>query len=70
MLLRSASEKGIEVLLTLDSSMPFMQNLRELPIAVVIVRAVSSKVEDLRPVVPAILRALEGTAPGSVVRVP
>jgi predicted nuclease of predicted toxin-antitoxin system len=70
LLLRSAAAQGIEVLITLDTSMPFMQNQRDLPLAIVIVRAISSKVEDLRPVVPAILKALEGIAPGSVVRVP
>jgi hypothetical protein len=53
---------------------PFQQNLKRFPLAFVILRARSSKIEDLLPLVPDLLATLEriaalGYAPGDLYEV-
>jgi Domain of unknown function (DUF5615) len=52
-----------DVLLTMDGNLEFQQNLATLPIAVLVVDAISNRMVDLAPLAPAILRALEQTSP-------
>jgi hypothetical protein len=52
-----------DVLLTADKGMEYQQNLAALPVAILVVRAKSNRVEDLLLAVPAILRALERLQP-------
>jgi hypothetical protein len=58
-----------DVLLTLDKSLPYEQNLDTKRIAVLIVRARSNRIQDLLPLVPECLAALETIQPRQVVRV-
>lgn len=58
-----------EALLTMDSKLEFEQRLAVLPFGVVIIRAPSNRLVHLRPLVPAILAALNGIQPGEVRRV-
>jgi hypothetical protein len=58
-----------DVFLTMDGNLEFQQNVKLLPIAVVIVEAVSSRLVDLEPKVPAILEALNQIQPKRLVRV-
>ena len=53
-------------LLTVDKSVPFQQKLDDRPFAVVILRAKTNRLADLLPLVPHLLRALEGVSPGEV----
>ena len=52
-----------DVLLTADKGMQYQQNLATLPVAILIVLARSNRMEDLAPMVPAILVALAELPP-------
>lgn len=56
-LLRLAAAQ-FDVFLTMDRNLEFQQDLATLPIAVLVVEAVSNRMEDLVPLVPAILNEL------------
>jgi predicted nuclease of predicted toxin-antitoxin system len=47
-----------DVFLTMDGNLEFQQNLATLPIAVLVVEAVSNRMEHLVPLVPGILKEL------------
>lgn len=68
-LLAAADAAGFTVLLTGDQSLPFQQNLANRLIGVVVLRAASNAIEDLRPLVPAALKAIGEVQPGQVLRV-
>ncbi|HYY96609.1 MAG TPA: hypothetical protein VE713_19040 [Pyrinomonadaceae bacterium] len=60
-----------DVFLTLDASIPFQHNLKRFPLAFIILRARSNKIEDLLPLVPDLLVTLDqiaaaGYAPGDL----
>jgi hypothetical protein len=69
-LLRRAASAGFEVMLTMDDGVAYQQNPATLPIAVVILTAPSNDIDDLLPLVPAILKLLSGPLPPSIFRVP
>lgn len=58
-----------DVFLTMDQNLEYQQNLRTLPVAVLVVEAVSNRIEQLIPLVPNILRALTLVEPMSLRRV-
>ena len=58
-----------DVFLTMDGNLEYQQNLAALPIAVLVVEAVSNRMGDLVPLVPAILRNLEQIQPRTLRRV-
>jgi hypothetical protein len=68
-LLALAEGAGFNVFLSVDRGFEFQQNLRSRQIAVLLVRARSSRLADLLPHVPEILERLESLRPGEVVRV-
>ena len=49
--------------------MPLEHDIARYRIALVLIRDKSNRIEDLRPLVPAILRVLSGARPGMVQRV-
>ncbi len=55
-----------DVFLTMDRNLEFQQNLAALPIAVLVVEAVSNRMEHLVPMVPGILKELDHIAPKSL----
>ena len=57
-LLKRAAEHGFDAFLTPDRGFAFQQNRSALPLTVVILRARSNRLEDLRPLVPALLEKL------------
>ena len=63
------ADPQFDVLLTLDKNLPYQQNLDTRRIAVLIVRARSNRIQDLLPVIPECLAALERIQPREVVRV-
>jgi hypothetical protein len=67
-LLRRAAE-SFDVVLTADQNIEFQQNLKTLPVAVVVLVAASNRLESLEPLVPELLRALETLQPKTFVRV-
>jgi hypothetical protein len=56
-----------DVFVTVDRNLAFQQNIGVLPIAVIVLRAKSNRLADLKPLVPDFLRALETALPGAVV---
>ena len=50
---------AFDVLLTIDSKLEYQQNLATLPIGVLVIQAVSKRIEHLEPVVPNILQELK-----------
>lgn len=58
-----------DALVTMDKKLPHQQQLTAQPFGVVLVGAPSNRMIHLRPLVPAILAALEGVRPGELRRV-
>jgi hypothetical protein len=58
-----------DALVTMDRSIEFQQRISTLPFGIVIVRAPSNRMQDLRPLVPSILAAVDAVKPGLVQRV-
>lgn len=61
-LLRKAVESNFDALLTMDSNMTYQQDLSSHPIAVLVLRARSNRLQDTLPLMPTVLLALP-TAP-------
>jgi predicted nuclease of predicted toxin-antitoxin system len=68
-LLSLAQKSGFEVFLTLDRGLEYEQNLQGRNIAVVLIRSKSSRLADLLPQSPEILRVLRSIQPGDLVKV-
>ena len=58
-----------DIFLTMDQNLEFQQKHLTLPIAVLVIEAVSNRIEHLSPLVPNILRELDHTSPRSLRRV-
>ncbi|MCW5848843.1 MAG: hypothetical protein KIT87_02075 [Anaerolineae bacterium] len=61
------AEKLFEVFVTADRNLPFQQNLARLSLGVIVLSARSTKLEDLRPLVDELRRALTTVQSGQVV---
>jgi hypothetical protein len=68
-LVTQAETAGFSVFLTGDQNLEYQQNLSKRRLGVVVLCAVSNALEDLLPLVPAALIAIEAIRPGQVVRV-
>jgi hypothetical protein len=64
-----AADGSIDVLVTVDQGLQYQQNMSGLRIAVAILLAPSNDIDDLRPLIPGLLGALEGLLPGTITRV-
>jgi len=67
-LLRRASEL-FDAFITVDANLKHQQNIAKLGIAVLVLRAVSNDMSDLRPLIPAATVALQRLAKGVVVEI-
>jgi hypothetical protein len=61
-LLLLAAGDGFDVLVTTDRGLEYQQNADALPCSVIVLIAKSNKIDDLRPLVPKLLRTLETLA--------
>jgi hypothetical protein len=68
-LLTEAEAAGFSVFVTGDQNLEYQQNLSKRRLGMVVLCAVSNALEDLLPLVPAALTAIEALQPGQVVRV-
>jgi hypothetical protein len=66
-LLRRAVAGAFDAFITGDRNLSFQQNLAELPVAVVVLKAPSNRLADLKPLVPKLLAVLAGLQPNTVV---
>ena len=57
-----------DLFLTMDGGLEFQQNLSTLPVAVLIVEAISNRMEHLEPLVPAVLQELSQVRPRTLRR--
>jgi hypothetical protein len=67
-LLRRTSGR-FDLLVTMDRNIEFQQNLAVLPFAIIVLSAASNRMTHLRPLVPAILSAIQQIVPGTVQRI-
>ncbi|MBX3361438.1 MAG: DUF5615 family PIN-like protein [Phycisphaeraceae bacterium] len=68
-LLAKAAENGFDVVLTKDTGVAYQQNIKDLPVALLIIKAKSNALDDIRPLVPAILDALASLSPNTLTTV-
>ena len=68
-LLRVMREAGFTALITVDRNLAFQQNVAASGLSVIVLHARSNRVQDLRPLVPAVCDALAQAIPGQVTRV-
>lgn len=62
--LLSLAAAQFDVFITVDRNLSFQQNLSDLGIAVLVLRATSNRVRDLRPLIPKLLQALPNVQRG------
>ena len=67
--LLSLAASEFDIFLTADRGIEYQQNLASLPIAVLIVLARSNRMEDMKLLVPAILKSLNHIQPQSLYKV-
>lgn len=67
-LLRAAAGR-FDLFLTADQNIEYQQNLRELPMAVVVLVAVTNRLDALRPLLPELLNRLDRLEPCTLVKV-
>jgi hypothetical protein len=64
--LLALAEKSFDAFVTVDRNLSFQQRLPRFAIAVLVLRARSNRLADLRPLVPRLLEALPAAKPGEV----
>lgn len=69
-LLRRAASASFDALLTKDANVQYEQNLVHLPLAVIILHAPSNDIDDIRPLMPALLQSLVSLPPNTMTHVP
>ena len=68
-LLTQAEDAGFLVFLTGDQNLEFQQNISKRRLGVVVLCADSNALEDLLPLMPTALTAIESVQPGQLIRV-
>jgi hypothetical protein len=63
--LPALAAKDFDVFVTVDRNLSFQQNLASFSIAVIIIRAKSNRLADLRPLTPQLLSAIESGRAGA-----
>lgn len=68
-LLAAAEQAGFAALITVDWNMHYQQSLRDRKIALIILEAHTTDIEDLLALVPDVLAALDVLKPGDAIRI-
>jgi predicted nuclease of predicted toxin-antitoxin system len=66
-LLQQAAAAGFDVLISMDGALATQQNRANLPLAVVVLRASSNRLEDTSPLMPQVLAVLPTLPAGQIV---
>ena len=66
-LLKLATDAGFEAFVTVDRNLSFQQNISALSFAVIVLRAGSNRLAELKLLVPNLLVALDAAKPGTTV---
>jgi hypothetical protein len=64
--LLTLASQHFDVFVTLDRNLSFQQNLDSFSIAVVVLKAKTSRLTDLKPLIPNLLTAIESAPSGAV----
>ena len=64
--LLALAEQQFEIFVTVDRNLSFQQHLPRYKLAVIVLRARSNRLRDLRPLVPKLLEALPAARQGEV----
>jgi len=64
--LLTLAAKDFDAFVTVDRNLSFQQNLGSLSIAIVVLRAKTNRLADLRPLVPSLLAAIKSARAGAV----
>ncbi len=67
--LLSQAEFRFEVLITVDKNLRYQQNLKNRVISILIIRAQSNDIDDLRLLVPSALTSLKSIKPGQMIEI-
>lgn len=67
--LLAQAELLFDVLITVDKNLRYQQTFQNRVISVLVLRAQSNHLEDLEPLVPAVLKALKSINPGQVLEI-
>ena len=67
--LLAQAELLFEVLITVDKNLHYQQNFRIRAISILLLRANSNDLDDLKPLVPSALNALKSIQPGQVLEI-
>ncbi len=67
--LLSLAEGKFEVLITVDKNLKHQQNISNRRIAILVIRAASNDIDDIRPHLPEMLTAVQSIKPGQIVEV-
>jgi predicted nuclease of predicted toxin-antitoxin system len=67
--LLARADGNFDVLITIDKNIRYQQNIADRNIAILIIRAASNDLDDIRPHVPQALAALRSIKPGQIVEV-
>lgn len=62
--LLALAAQQFDAFVTVDRNLSFQQNLGAFPIAVLVLRARTNRIADLRPLIPALLAAFHSLKPG------
>lgn len=64
--LLALAQKNFDAFVTVDRNLSFQQRLPNFSVAVVILRAHTNRLDDLRPLIPKLLEVLPNAKPGEV----
>jgi predicted nuclease of predicted toxin-antitoxin system len=67
--LLSLAEGKFDVLITVDKNLKHQQNITNRRIAILVIRAASNDIDDIRPHLPEMLAALQSILPGQIIEV-
>jgi hypothetical protein len=67
--LLAQAELLFDVLITVDKNLRYQQTFKNRVISVLVLRAKSNDIEDLEPLIPTALRALQSIKPGQVLEI-
>lgn len=65
--LLAKAEKDFDVFITMDSNMTYQQNIARYEIPLIVLKAVSNRLADTRPLMPKVLAALPALQVGKMV---
>ncbi|MFL6415753.1 MAG: hypothetical protein ACJ74Y_08805 [Bryobacteraceae bacterium] len=69
-LLAAAEPADLEIIITTDQEIPYQQNLASRKTAIVVLCAPTSRLTDLKPLIPATVEAVDSIKRGQVIRIP